>query len=304
MATALTNTAHPSRTLHRIAWLPALLLPAAAWGTFARAPMWVLAWAFTAALYAGFKWLTFARSTQARSATFSESLAYLLLWPGMDADAFLRPPRAGQQRSRPAWREWIMALLKLLTGLVLIFGLAPLTTSLPPLVTGWVGVVGLALVLLFGFAHLVSLAWRASGVDAQPIMNRPLWATSLSDFWGGRWNLAFHDVGREFVFKPLLRRWGVLAGTLGVFLFSGIVHEIPMSVATRQGLGLPTLYFLIQAAGVVFERSPVGKRFGLGRGLLGRAFAALLVLAPLGLLFHRAFLIGVIVPTLQFLQAI
>jgi hypothetical protein len=135
-------------------------------------------------------------------------------------------------------------------------------------------------------------------------MNRPLWAISLSEFWGGRWNLAFHDVGREFVFKPLLRRWGVLAGTLGVFLFSGIVHEIPMSVATRQGLGLPTLYFLIQAGGVMLERSPVGKRFGLGRGLLGRAFAALAILAPLGLLFHQAFLAQVIIPTLKFMQAI
>jgi alginate O-acetyltransferase complex protein AlgI len=304
MATALTHTALPLYTLHRTAWLPALVLPAAGLGTFTRVPIWMLAWALTAALYAGFKWLTFARSTQARSATFSESLAYLLLWPGMDANAFLRPSRPGQQRSRPAWREWLMALLKLLTGLLLIFGLAPLTTSLPSLVTGWVGVVGLALVLLFGFAHLVSLIWRTLGVDAQPIMNRPLWATSLSDFWGGRWNLAFHDVGREFVFKPLLRRWGVLGATLGVFLFSGIVHEIPMSVATRQGLGLPTLYFLIQAAGVVIERSPVGKRFGLGRGLLGRAFAALVILAPVGLLFHHAFLTRVIIPTLKFVQAI
>ncbi|WP_425616232.1 MBOAT family protein [Anatilimnocola sp. NA78] len=296
----LANTAPKSLAFHRFAWLPAVALPLLAFALGSQLPVWMLAWVLAAAVYAGFKWLTFAESEAAREATFADVLNYLLLWPGMDAEAFL----GNKPVPQPTSREIFFAVLKFLSGLVLIFVVARFTMSLPPLVTGWVGIVGLALAILFGFAHFVSIAWRSLGVNAQPIMNRPLWAFSLSDFWGQRWNLAFHDVGREYVFRPLLRRIGVIGSTFAVFLFSGIVHDLVMSVPLRRGIGLPTLYFLLQAVGVLFERSPFGKRLGLGRGLRGRAFAAAVVLLPVGLLFHSAFLQHVILPTLHFLGAI
>jgi hypothetical protein len=52
----------------------------------------------------------------------------------------------------------------------------------------------LVLVLYFGSFHLLSCAWRSAGVDAHPLMNWPLAAESVSEFWGRRWNTAFRDL--------------------------------------------------------------------------------------------------------------
>jgi hypothetical protein len=42
--------------------------------------------------------------------------------------------------------------------------------------------IGIVMVLHFGAFHLRSCAWWDVGVDAQPLMNRPLTATSLGAF--------------------------------------------------------------------------------------------------------------------------
>ena len=277
------------------AWLPLLALPAlAAWLTLSL-PAWVIAWSLAVAIYSGMKWLTFARSRSARAATWTKCFLYLFLWPGMDAHAFFqdRPCRL------PGSYEWSCALAKSLWGLALIVGLFPLLLNEQPLLAAWCGLVGIALVLLFGLTHLASVAWRTYGRLALPIMNRPLAATSLGDFWSNRWNLAFRDVVRRFVFQPLLARLDLPKATLAVFLVSGIVHDLVMSLPAKAGLGRPTLYFLIQGLAVLFERSRAGVRLGLGPGMKGRLFAAAIVLLPLALLFHRAFLENIIVPTLR-----
>lgn len=265
-----------------------------------RWPPWLLAWGLAGAIFAGFKWLTFAGSAAVRTATLNDSLCYLFLWPGMDAEAFLsRRPVA-----QPETREVILAIVKTASGLLLIFGVARFTTQVSTAVTGWIGLIGLALFLLFGVSHLISIVWRMRGVDAQPIMNRPIAATSLTDFWGQRWNLAFHTVGHAFVFRPLRKRIGLRLATLAVFLFSGLVHDLVMSATIQAGLGLPTLYFFVQFIAVLFERSRFGRRCGLGRGWRGRVYAAVIILLPLGLVFHRGFLEQVIVPTLELIVAI
>ncbi|MEK6248981.1 MAG: membrane bound O-acyl transferase family-domain-containing protein, partial [Planctomycetales bacterium] len=130
----------------------------------------------------------------------------------------------------------------------------------------------------------------------------PIQAASLSDFWGKRWNLAFRDLAYRHVFRPVTRRLGVAGATMAVFLVSGVVHDAVISIPAAAGFGLPTLYFVIQGAGVLFERSRFGKRIGISKGKTGRVFCAAIILGPVLLLFHRPFVERVIVPMLTVLK--
>ncbi len=264
-------------------------------------PRWAWMWALAFVIYATCKVLTWAISP-IRSASGARQWGYLLAWPGLDAAAFLdtRQPRA----LAPAAREWLFAWSKLALGIVCFFGLARLVPADRPYLAGWVGMVGLIFMLHFGSFHLLSCAWRHAGVNAQPLMDWPLAATSVSDYWGKRWNRAFRDFAHRFGFRPLTPRLGVAAATMAVFLFSGVVHDAVISLPAGGGYGGPTLFFLAQGAGLFAERSTLGRKLRLGRDWRGRAFAMFVLLAPLVLLFHPPFVENVIVPMMRDLGAL
>lgn len=266
----------------------------AAWST------WPPAWSMAVGIFAACKLLTWL-GTRAPPAPAWRHLAYLFAWPGLDAKAFLDTrPLPTEQRPTPG--EWLFAVAKLAFGALLIWGVVPHVE--PDLPRGWVGMVGLIFVLHFGSFHLVSCAWRAVGVDAKPLMAWPLLAANLGEFWGKRWNTAFRDLTHRFVFRPLTPRVGARWGIVAVFVFSGVVHDLVISLPPRGGYGLPTLYFLIQCAGLFAEKSKVGKRVGLGAGWRGRLFTALVVAAPVYWLFHPPFVLKVVLPFLHRLGAI
>jgi hypothetical protein len=64
------------------------------------------------------------------------------------------------------------------------------------------------------------------------------------------------------------------------------------------------MFFAIQGVAVIVERSEAGRRIGLGGGSRGRLFAMVTLLAPVGFLFHRPFVVGIIVPFMRVLGAI
>jgi membrane bound O-acyltransferase family protein len=163
--------------------------------------------------------------------------------------------------------------------------------------------IGMILVLHFGTFHLLSLGWRGVGVNATPVMRSPLFASSLADFWGRRWNTAFHELAARFTFRPLRPVIGVTGATLLVFLVSGLVHELVISVPAHGGYGLPTGYFLIQGAAVAGERTQLARRLGLGQGRRGWLFTALVVAGPAFWLFPPAFVHNVILPMLAVIHA-
>lgn len=222
---------------------------------------------------------------------------YLGAWPGMNARAFFAPGPA----PRPAVGEWCFAAAKLGGGA----GLVAWATGGAP--AGWaapVGLTGLILAVHFGVFHLLSCAWRAAGVAAPPIMRAPIAATSLADLWGTRWNLAFADGARRFLVAPLARPLGARGAGWVVFAVSGLVHETVISLPARGGWGGPTLYFLLQAAGVAVERSVPGRRLGLGHGVRGWLWTGLVAAAPLPLLFHAPFVERVGAPLLRALAGL
>lgn len=257
------------------------------------------AWSVAVTIFVACKLLTWLR-TPTPPAPAWRHVAYLFAWPGLDARAFLDPrPLPNEQRPTPG--EWLFALTKLAFGVALMWGVAPLVE--PELLRGWVGMAGLIFVLHFGTFHLISCFWRAVGVDAKPLMVWPLLAANLSDFWGKRWNTAFRDLTYRFLFRPLTPRVGAHWALVAVFVFSGVVHDLVISLPPRGGYGLPTLYFVIQCLGLLAEKSKFGKRLGLGAGWRGRAFTALVVIGPAYWLFHPPYVFRVVLPFMERLGA-
>jgi len=260
-------------------------------------PRWGLMWALAAAIFFGSKWLTWSDAHVAAPAW--KHLAYWILWPGMDARAFLGGVSPVE---RPRAAEWIFAAAKTLLGMALVWAaIGPLGIlgSERPLLRGWVGMVGLVFALHFGSFHLVSCAWRAAGVCARPLMAAPILSTSVGDFWGRRWNRAFRDLTHPLFYLPLARRLGAGPALGVVFLWSGVVHELLISLPSRSGYGLPTLFFALQAGAIGLERSRAGRALGLGRGAPGWAFAVLATAGTAGLLFRPPFVRDVMLPFLS-----
>lgn len=265
-------------------------------------PRWALMWTMAVAIYASCKWLVWQQAVRSSRRTWKHA-AFLLAWPGMDATGFLRErPIAECVPCRS--REWVAAARNLTVGVFFVFAMARTIPPQHPYLVGWSGMIGIVLALHFGAFHLLSCLWRCAGLEARPLMNQPLASTSLSEFWGRRWNTAFRDVTHRFLFRPFATRlgprWGIVAG----FLFSGAVHDLVISVPAHGGYGGPTAFFAIQGVAMVIERSRFGHQMGLGHGWSGRLFAAAVVVAPVGLLFHRPFVVGVIVPFMRALGAI
>ena len=289
------------RTFSWIGWLPILVLPVTAIACRNLFPAWVFMWILSFAIFIGLKWLTWWKARGIVEHPAWLSMAYLLAWPGMDAEAFLDPD---QRVESPPAKNWLWASLETALGAVLLWVVARSVPQREGLLRGWVGMLGLILLLHFGAFQIVSLVWQNIGVKAVPIMIAPLRAVSLSEFWGRRWNLGFRQLAHELIFRPLYRTVGAgLAGFL-VFVASGLIHDLVISLPARGGYGLPTAYFVLQGLGITMERSTFGKRFGLGRGRIGWLFMALFVAGPVFWLFHPWFVLRVILPFMHAIHAL
>ncbi len=255
--------------------------------------MWILA----GALFMLMKGLTLWRAQQEKiKTTHLRRLAYVLGWPGMNFRDFLNlqfhPPI-----TQP--KDWLRATLKMGAGVICFWIIPRFISSEHSLLQGWIGFLGILFLLHFGFFHLLALIWQAFGIQATPIMEAPILAASLKDFWGNRWNRAFRDFSHEFIFTPSRKGLGNKGAVFVVFLFSGIFHDLVISVPAQGGYGLPTLYFLIQGFGSLLEQSHWAKEGQFFQGWRGRFFTVLCTLGPLALLFHPLFIRHVILPFMK-----
>lgn len=265
----------------------------------ASVPPWVFMWLVAAGVFVGVKAMSLS-GVRLLAAPVSRRVLYLVAWPGLDAHAFLDRER---HVAAPGGHELATAVVRLLVGLVLLFVGVRLLPESWPLARGWTGMVGIVLVLHFGVFDAVSVALRARGVDAKPLMRSPILSSGLREFWGRRWNTAFRDLTHRFVFQPLAHRVGGRVALAAVFLLSGLVHDLVISVPARGGYGGPTLFFVIQGALVLTERTAVGRRLGMGQGIRGRLFTLGSLVATAGLLFHRPFVEHVMLPMLDAIGA-
>ena len=219
----------------------------------------------------------------------------------MDAEAFLDTERRPVQ---PSLQEWIWAAVKTTLGVVLIWVVARRIPASQDLVRGWVGLLGLIFLLHFGSFQMIALFWQSAGVDAEPIMSKPILSKSLSEFWGRRWDLGFRQLAHDLIFRSLHRRIGVAAAGMVVFVASGLIHDLVISLPARGGYGLPTAYFVLQGLGVTLERSTLGRKLGLQKGLAAWIFLLVVAAGPAFWLFHPPFVQRVILPFMQAVHAL
>ncbi len=231
-------------------------------------------------------------------------LAFTTLWPGMRPGLFAAaggPARAGGRPLLWSGAGWLAsgAVLVGLARLVWVLGPSRLSANTTRLLATILLLPGLSLIVHFGIFSLLAGAWRWAGVDCRPLFRAPLASKSLMEFWGRRWNLAFSEMTALAVYRPLAARAGVSAATVAAFLFSGVLHELAISVPVGAGYGLPLLYFTLHGGLVLGERRlqhagrPVDRSAWRGR-LWTLAWLGL----PLPILFHPPFLRGVLWPLL------
>lgn len=154
---------------------------------------------------------------------------------------------------------------------------------------------GVSLVLHFGVCNVMAGAWRLAGVPCEPIFRAPLRSTSLKEFWGRRWNVAFSEMSALTVYRPLMPVVGQGPARALAFVVSGALHEMAISLPVQGGYGLPTLYFLLHGGLVTLEEALARRGRPVG-GWGGRLWALTWLVVPMPVLFHRAFLDTLILP--------
>ncbi|MBL8820174.1 MAG: hypothetical protein JNL58_29390 [Planctomyces sp.] len=232
-------------------------------------------------------------TTRSRLSSWS-MLQWFTLTPTLDPKAFFATTSV---KGRPSLATLRSGLTGMAIGSSLIWWIAPWAAAHSEMLAGWLAVAGLILLMHFGLLHLIVAAWQSCGRTSQPLMLSPWLAESPSDFWGRRWNTAFRDVAHQLILLPLTRRWGSRIASVLCFLFSGLVHELAISVPAHGGYGGPTAYFMLQWFGLFMERWIRGHIADSRlRRVLFRLIAIVIVLVPAPLLFHRAFLVRVILP--------
>jgi alginate O-acetyltransferase complex protein AlgI len=214
----------------------------------------------------------------------------------MDAMTFVDPTPTVKPGSIPSLRRaWIFGFSNILIGGVLVWA-ATIVVILLPEAAGWMMMTGIVLILHFGLFKLLALIWQRAGIPVVPLMSQPLKASSLGDFWSRRWNTAFTGLVHDLALRPLARRLGINGAILGIFLISGLIHELVISFPANGGFGLPTGYFLLQGLGIVLARE--AHRWGLNQGIGGRIYTIFFTVGPVYWLFHPHFVQNVILPML------
>jgi hypothetical protein len=218
-------------------------------------------------------------------------LAFAAGWAGMRAQPF---ESLGAAALPNAWAMIRFGISRVIAGLLLIalaHGIVALHLSagLTYILVSALLLIGLSQILHFGLLSIGAGQWRLMGVNTYYLFRQPAKAMSLTEFWGKRWNLAFIEMTSVAIFRPLKGKFGKGTALAVAFLFSGLLHELALSVPVNSGYGLPMLYFIIQSVVLLVEK-PMLKRGVLHDPVLARLWVFFWLVVPMPLLFHTQFI--------------
>ena len=232
---------------------------------------------------------------------YKEKLSYLRwllwagLWPGMKTGLF--SPKSPSPNPQKGWALIKKGIVRLIAGAILVAlsRLIYTETQSAPAATPSL-LVGISLILHFGLFNLLAGAWCLYGFQTETLFPHPLASKTLSEFWGKRWNLPFTEMCQSALNKPLTPVLGRNTGAMAAFLYSGIVHEFAISIPVQEGYGLPLLYFLVHGLLILCERKFKSLKDTLKTSFWGHVWCVFWLASPMFILFHPAFLKGVVWP--------
>ncbi len=230
---------------------------------------------------------------------FKQWLVFTIGWAGMRAQPFEALGGGSLPNAWPMIRFGITRVIA--GGLLLLLAhaivLLPFNKQLSYILISAILLVGFSFILHFGLLSISAGIWRLQGVPAYYLFKQPAKSKSLGEFWSKRWNLAFSEMTSITIFRPLRKRIGSAPALIIAFLFSGLLHELALSVPVNSGYGLPLLYFFIQGIMVLAEQilTRYNKMF-LQHPITGRVWIFFWIVMPVPLLFHAQFIKQVLWP--------
>ncbi len=222
-------------------------------------------------LLAGMKGLVYAEWAVGQRLPLSRYLAFAILWFGMDPGTF-QHRREGLSWKNDVSIGWLLMMIGTL-GAWLVWAMEwrqILIMFLP-----------MSLGFHFGALRALKGGLRAAGFPVRTLFPNLLKAQGVGDFWSRRWNVGYSQMMQRLVGRPIETRCGTNAGMMTIFLASGLLHELAITLPVRAGFGLPTLYFTLHGILTLIEKK-TGRQFGKIPTLLA-------VMAPMGLLFPPTF---------------
>jgi len=157
--------------------------------------------------------------------------------------------------------------------------------------------VGFSLILHFGLLGVSAGMWRLQGANTYTLFRQPAKSTSLTELWSKRWNIAFSEMTSITVYRPLKNKIGAEGALMASFIFSGLLHELALSVPVNSGYGLPTAYFIIQGLMVLVEKALLdNKVMILQNKIIGKVWTFFWLVIPMPLLFHTQFIKQIVWP--------
>jgi len=103
-------------------------------------------------------------------------------------------------------------------------------------------------------ASVITLLFLAAGYSLPQVHRRPIWARSVGEFWGERWNIVVSAWLRTFVFMPVARRNHCVLGIMLAFLVSGVLHGwLILFAIGLWGALSQVLFFVIQGVAILAE---------------------------------------------------
>jgi hypothetical protein len=221
-------------------------------------------------------------------------LAYFF-WIGMQPKQFLVGERTAAGAPVPTVSGILINALTAAALLWLVPRLLPAAT--PMIIRFSIALVGISILVLFVRLDIGAMIFRAMGFQVEKVMDCPVAATTLGEFWGRRWNRIVPGMLREVIFFPVARWAGPRVALFAVFVYSGFYHEM-FSFLAGSGYGRPALYFLLQYLGVAVENTRPARRVLQGYPWLGRAWTFAVIVLPVGLFLHPGLVNGYLVPML------